>query len=115
MGTPCFDDVEVGGGAGGGVAAVAAYGERGADFDGAVGGVGEDAGDAGGVVLDRAKQAGGFPAHAEGEVWGSAAASPARKLRKSHCGMRAMYLATVGRWEKSAIWKCRPPMMAESR
>ena len=45
------------------MAAVAAYGERGGDFDGAFRRVGEDAGgDA--VLLD---EAGGLPAHAQGE------------------------------------------------
>jgi hypothetical protein len=42
---------------------------------------------------------------------GNLAASAERKLRKSHWGMRAMYLATVGRWEKSAITSWRPPMV----
>ena len=98
----------MGGDAGDGVAAVAADSEGGGDFDGAVGGVGSDAGgDA--VLLD---EAGGFPAHAEGEG-GELAASEARKLRKSHWGMSAMNLAWVGRWEKSATGKRVPPMMAE--
>jgi hypothetical protein len=63
-GDALFDDVEVGGGAGGGVAAIAADGERGVDLGGAVGGGGEDAGD---FVLIIAEEAGGFPAHAEVE------------------------------------------------
>jgi len=49
-----------------GVAAVAAYGEGGADFDGTVGSVGDDAGDSAVGLLE---EAGGLPAHAEGEAW----------------------------------------------
>ncbi len=61
-----FDDVKVRGGYGGGVAAVAADDEVGADLVRAFGGLGDDAGDAvGGSVVD---EAGGLPAHAEGEV-----------------------------------------------
>ncbi len=57
------DEREVGGDARDGVAAVAADGEVGRDGDGAVGGVGFDAG--GDAVL--LEEAGGFPTHAEGE------------------------------------------------
>ncbi len=55
---------EVGGGAGGGVAAIAAYDEGGGDFDGAGWGVGVDADDAMVVVFD---EAGDFVLHEEME------------------------------------------------
>jgi hypothetical protein len=63
-----LDDVEMSGGDGGGVAAVAADGERGVDFGGAVGGVGGDAGDAGGVGGIGLDETGCLPAHAEREA-----------------------------------------------
>ena len=60
-----FVEWEVGGGAGGGVAAVAAYDEGGVDFGGAGGGVGADADDAVVGVFD---EAGDFVLHEEVEV-----------------------------------------------
>ena len=63
-GNAVVDEGEMGGDAGDGVAAVAADGESGWDFDGAVGSVGEDAGGGAVLFLD---EAGGLPTHAEGE------------------------------------------------
>jgi len=48
-----------------GVAAVAAYGEGGWDFYGAIGGFGDDAGDSAVRIL---KEASGLPAHAKSEA-----------------------------------------------
>ncbi len=62
------------------------------NFDRAVGGVGLDAG--GDAVL--LEEAGGFPAHAEGEVRGSGRLPAARKFKKSHWGMRAMNFCVRG-------------------
>ena len=65
-GDALLDDVEVCSVAGDGVAAVAADGERGRDFDRAFGRIGQDACDPVGLAAV-AEQAGGLPTHAEGE------------------------------------------------
>ena len=45
-----------------------------------------------------------------GGNWEASCASPARKSRKSHCGIRAMNLQTVGRRAKSPTVKCSSPI-----
>ncbi len=93
-GDALLDDVEVGSFAGGRVAAVAAHGEGGADFGGAVGGVGADAGDA--VVL--AQEIRGFPAHAQGEggEGGSFLCEEVEEVPLGHEGDEFCYGGKVG-------------------
>ena len=76
-----------------GVAAVAADGECGGDFDGAVGSVGEDAG--GDAVRVWMRPVASQPMRRV--KLGKRAASAARKLRKSHWGMRATNFGVGGK------------------
>ena len=59
----------------------------------------DDADDAA-ALLDQIDR---FGLHPAGRSRDSAAPAPERKFRKSHCGIIAMNLHTVGRWRKSTI------------
>ncbi len=67
-GNAVVDDGEMGGGDGGGVAAVAAYGEVGGDVDGTVWSFGANAGDGWAVRAIGVEKIGGFVLHEEVEV-----------------------------------------------